>query len=138
MMDETPEYILKCQKARKELLDVWEPKSGDYVYNDMKKEVRVLYFSDEHGDPPEKYTAGVFSMWLPRQDQLQEMIDWFKYTKLDFCNGTNKAYKLMLWVTLESPGSYWIHGNSMEQLWLAFVMKEKYNKVWNGEDWVSA
>jgi hypothetical protein len=25
---------------------------------------------------------------------------------------------------------------SPEQLWLAFVMKEKYNKVWNGEDWV--
>lgn len=25
---------------------------------------------------------------------------------------------------------------SMEQLWLAFVMKEKYNKVWNGNDWV--
>ncbi len=26
---------------------------------------------------------------------------------------------------------------SMEQLWLAFVMKEKYNKVWTGEEWVS-
>ena len=23
-----------------------------------------------------------------------------------------------------------------EQLWLAFVMKEKFNKTWNGEDWV--
>ena len=23
----------------------------------------------------------------------------------------------------------------MEQLWLAFVMKEKFGKVWNGEDW---
>ena len=25
---------------------------------------------------------------------------------------------------------------SMEQLWLAFVMKDKYKKVWNGEDWI--
>jgi len=25
---------------------------------------------------------------------------------------------------------------SMEQLWLAFVMNEKYNKVWNGKDWM--
>ena len=24
---------------------------------------------------------------------------------------------------------------SMEQLWLMFVMKEKYNKEWNGKDW---
>lgn len=26
---------------------------------------------------------------------------------------------------------------SMEQLWLAFVMKEKFNKTWNGEEWRS-
>ncbi len=26
---------------------------------------------------------------------------------------------------------------SMEQLWLAFVMKEKYNKVWDGEEWIN-
>ena len=25
--------------------------------------------------------------------------------------------------------------NSMEQLWLAFVMKEKYGKVWNRDEW---
>jgi len=24
----------------------------------------------------------------------------------------------------------------MEQLWLAFVMKEKHNKTWNGKDWI--
>ena len=24
---------------------------------------------------------------------------------------------------------------SMEQLWFAFVMKEKYGKVWDGESW---
>ncbi len=25
---------------------------------------------------------------------------------------------------------------SMEQLWLAFVMKVKYGKVWNGDNWI--
>lgn len=24
---------------------------------------------------------------------------------------------------------------TMEQLWLAFVMKEKYGKIWNGKEW---
>lgn len=24
----------------------------------------------------------------------------------------------------------------MEQLWLAFVLKKKYNKVWDGKEWV--
>ena len=38
---------------------------------------------------------------------------------------------------------FWLHKNihnydsdaSMEQLWLAFVMKEKFNKTWDGEKW---
>ena len=72
-------------------------------------------------------------IWLPRQDQLQRMVQFsggllnqlwhFK----DFCfardNGYNFEYILSL--------------NSMEQLWLAFVMKEKYNKFWNNEKWVN-
>jgi len=29
---------------------------------------------------------------------------------------------------------HWL--GSMEQLWLAFIMSEKYGKVWNGDDWV--
>jgi hypothetical protein len=26
---------------------------------------------------------------------------------------------------------------SYEQYWLAFVMKEKYLKIWNGKEWVA-
>ena len=26
---------------------------------------------------------------------------------------------------------------TMEQLWLVFVMHEKYNKEWSGEEWIS-
>ena len=68
-------------------------------------------------------------LWLPRQDQLQEMI-----------GGMDKCLELVYWWQEASKvGDY--HGyyhdsfDSMEQLWLAFVMKEKYNKVWNGEEW---
>jgi len=31
---------------------------------------------------------------------------------------------------------HWPPFHSMEQLWLAFVMKELYNKQWSGEEWV--
>lgn len=27
-------------------------------------------------------------------------------------------------------------GDSIEQLWLAFVMHKKYGKVWDGQEWV--
>ena len=47
-----------------------------------------------------------------------------------FCNKITKCY---------SGGVFYLEYfeplNSMEQLWLAFVMKEKYNKTWNGEEW---
>ncbi len=77
-------------------------------------------------------------IWLPRQDQLQEMV-------------INNPFKGLLNMhfffadffydeTMEEVGcgSQPIEPQkftSMEQLWLAFVMKEKYNKAWNGKEW---
>ena len=79
-------------------------------------------------------------IWLPTQSQLQEMLVKHRHPTIDeerYC-----AYYLYLdfydWLPrhgsiLENKGR--LNCNSMEQLWLAFVMKEKYNKVWNGEEW---
>ena len=75
---------------------------------------------------------------LERQDQLQEMLteyDWrtnfsrFKIFSEEFSFETNnypESYKQ------ETPLAYF---DSMEQLWLAFVMKENRSKVWTGEKW---
>ena len=61
-------------------------------------------------------------IWLPRQDQLQAMIEGNHLTKF------GKLYRSV--VAMELYPS-----DSMEQLWLAFVMHEKYNKVWTGTEW---
>ncbi|KKL82719.1 hypothetical protein LCGC14_1981920 [marine sediment metagenome] len=62
------------------------------------------------------------NVWLPRQDQLQEMV---------------KRDSLHLILDFECFAiSYGDLSTSMEQLWLAFVMKEKYNKTWDGGKWV--
>jgi hypothetical protein len=66
--------------------------------------------------------------WLPRQDQLQEIYREEKETDLailaDFCHS----------VLMKRDGFY-KQFTSMEQLWLAFVMKEKFNKVWVNGEW---
>lgn len=76
--------------------------------------------------------------WLPRQDQLQEMIlDTYNfyalptYFKLFCCN--EEMYE----------GVYAKRGlglankfTSLEQFWLAFIMWEKFKKLWNGKDWI--
>ncbi len=65
-------------------------------------------------------------VWLPTQDRLQEM--------LQPC-----GFGVMLW-DFHAFASILIRDEnitSMEQLWLAFVMKEKYNKTWDGNEWVA-
>ena len=75
------------------------------------------------GDGNAKY------IWLPTQSQLQEMVEhhvakaWFGAQAV--CLVTRKQEDIDKWMSM-----------SFEQLWLGFVMKEKYNKVWNGEAWL--
>ena len=115
MMDTTREYIKMCEKAgeiQNNLPDVDDAKS---------------FWGEGDNFSP-------FNTWLPRQDQLQEI--WIEeYLKRpsssgwfgEFCNFMEAPY---------SDGAISDEFfDSMEQLWLAFVMKEKYGKVWNGEEW---
>jgi len=68
--------------------------------------------------------------WLPRQDQLQEIL-WGNNFSLP--NAELKVFYES--VHYQNEGKYYKKFTSMEQLWLAFVMKEKYNKTWNGKKW---
>ena len=74
-------------------------------------------------------------VWLPRQDQLQGMV----YAKSQY-KPINAILleKFHIFACSSSPTpnrmmSYYF--DSMEQLWLAFVMKEKFNKTWEGTQW---
>lgn len=67
-------------------------------------------------------------IWLPRQDELQRMLIPSPYR--DYRNLLSFFFDWIDWDNL--PAS-----SSMEQLWLDFVMKEKYGKIWNGDDWIN-
>ncbi len=78
-------------------------------------------------------------LWLPRQDQLQEMVDeWWKENG-DYGQPLIKglydfamAYNPQPFREDELPIKSW------EQLWLAFVMKSLHSKVWDGNSWVAS
>lgn len=74
-------------------------------------------------DPGRKLTGQLY-----RQDQLQEILGFEIYEFLDICSESDG----IMWQALHD------YATSMEQLWLAFVMKEKYEKVWDQikKDWV--
>ena len=93
---------------------------------------------------------GTRQIWLPRQDQLQEMVAGEPYEtmlhggisiqeKSDFIsNLPGILFFAYDWEFSESSLllTYKQPFQSMEQLWLAFVMKEKHGKVWDGEGWI--
>ncbi len=64
---------------------------------------------------------------LERQDQLQEMVD-------------SPAIEWLLdkfWYWAREGHNISPILNTWEQLWLAFVMKEKYQRKWGGEEWIA-
>ena len=71
------------------------------------------------------YERGDYAVWLPRQDDLQKMIE-YEWTG-------DLIRRFRIWGKRVGYQTQAIA--SMEQLWLAFVMKEKYNKVWANNEW---
>lgn len=65
---------------------------------------------------------------LERQDQLQEMI-------INFGHGHSNG-GILAGLSMFSH-EYGYDEKSMEQLWLGFLMQEKYHKIWDGKEWVS-
>jgi len=79
-------------------------------------------------------------IWLPTQSQLQKM--WIDY-KEDHPDDNTFESKMDAFIYWLWGGTYRInyftakYSNffSMEQLWLAFVMRQLYQKTWSGTDW---
>jgi hypothetical protein len=129
MMDTSETYFKMCEKA-KEIQKIHEYEDGSYeayIYNGKLTVSLICIGCDyEHGCTPDFVPGGI---WLPRQDQLQGMIDWNK----DFL--TLDKVRLFYEFTKQIDWKHRLFHSSIEQLWLAFVMEEKYNKVWTGNDW---
>ena len=80
------------------------------------------------------------AIWLPRQDQLQEMVyNPFPFSILAslmrFVFESESTRGLGTGLSGKLNPSYVHSFTSMEQLLLAFIMKEKFNKTWNGSGW---
>jgi hypothetical protein len=101
---------------------------------------KIDLFIPKSNELPEKYLT-----WLPRQDQLQEMVSqkMFEDTGCD----KNISCQLVLEEFISWYENYrinWLEKfdkgsniqkfpESMEQFWLVFVMYDLYNKIWSKE-----
>lgn len=163
-MDNSQVYIKMCEKAEviQPCLDNEDGVGGTWVSG------HILYHTAPMNQPHDKdgyyhvtdemairrcekcgsdddYIKSSRAVWLPRQDQLQDMLADYSAKEqemvrtrtdlmqafLDFIHWMDTQYYESKHVCL--PTNVFSSG---EQLWLAFIMKEIYNKVWDGEEWM--
>jgi len=130
-------YIKMCEKAE-EIQREWKPERGDWciekkgkpLYPLLVVEISFIYCSDyglsvftEGGELRKVLQSDL--TWLPTQEQLQEMMGFYPHTW---------GYFLFFIKETGAFGKF----SSMNELWLAYVMSEKYQKVWDDwkEEWV--
>ena len=122
-MDTSETYIKMCEKEEK--IQALRPQ---VMIDSVKHYYKGVYQYEVDSDGEFRFYRDKF-IWLPRQDQLQEMLGNF-----DKCQDILHEY---LSSRVGCPMSeLWPSPIfSMEQLWFALVMKEKYNETWDGVNW---
>jgi len=133
-MDTSETYIKQCEKAV-EIQESWQALKHDlYVYREDDLKFHIHMVRQDY--IPQYLTKYPVYVWLPRQDQLQEMSGqlptetWLVLKLVQWATEYSDHYKDTIYT------QYARQFTSMEQLWLAFVMFDKYNKVWDEESWL--
>ena len=154
----TDNYIKMCEQAE-EIQKLWKPEEGDnFAYIKVvpfrrekdkliiekignfgnsryfsqwgfknRKLYKEVYFS-ENWQSNEEYIGVI---WLPTQEQLQGMY------KQKWANGQTYLDYFYQWAKKQyNPFVLNREDISWNELWLAFVMHEKYHKIWTGEKWI--
>jgi len=92
---------------------------------------------DEKGDW--YYSTKDDVVQLERQDQLQEMVIGGCDPYPDPSHSLLEDFWKEIHIDSEDISEWntdYIQFTSMEQLWLAFLLAEKYGKCWDGDDWI--
>lgn len=131
------EYILMCDCE--EIQEQWKKVKCDFF---AWIESDIVYKIRQVGVPYGNLHPSGYGVWLPTQSQLQRMVDKpYQSSNLEMQNICRHAQLRTMFSSmgefLKTIDQHTL--TSMEQLWLAFVMKERYNKVWSTEkeEWVS-
>jgi hypothetical protein len=156
------EYITKCEKAV-ELQKDYEPTIGDLVYFNGMTDIEDMVVCDgdewRNGLHPWTMYAGddmevraptkeqlEKTVWLPTQEQLQEMVMIKHNDKPCWVCTLSKFDRFTDFIIEEEVDneSICLRSNieypmlSITELWLAYVMWNKFKKTWNieKEEWV--
>jgi hypothetical protein len=147
MMDTSTEYLKMCdcpeiqQDGRKHVMGdlFWQPKIGELCIFVLPRE-RVQYGGETPWYEPillsctdrHEHTLDHHAVFLPRQDQLQEMLGSSLCTDSPVTAWLDKLWPFYKAHHHEACWMTW------EQFWLCFVMRVLHKKCWDGKGWVNA
>jgi hypothetical protein len=126
-MDKSSQYI-KMSESAKVIQKQWKPDFGDFFVSmslGLTSECQAITSDLEKKVP---YLKKIKAVWLPRQDQLQDMVIEQYATPWDLAIAFSN-------VLMGDNASYFDNFDSMEKLWFAFIMLEKFKKQWKEEEW---
>lgn len=133
-----------------EIQETWKLKQGDWTAFPMTGVISIKHIDedDDYYSPKKVKTIKRYNTWLPRQDQIQEMVGTYHNDKSGRCfcwvctmgrfNGfleehINQEFEQEI-ECFNKQKDFQVF--SMEQLWLAFYMYEKHKKTWDGKEWI--
>jgi hypothetical protein len=131
-MDTSSMYVDMCREAKELQLSHMTYEACDHYYKGLKnysQNSNIQVISMEAAGKARSVDNLV--TWLPRQDQLQALIGEYSH-QIE----TIREYLIRGSFSDLLPGLADNKTQSMEQLWLTLVMKNKYHKFWNGERWI--
>ncbi len=127
-MDKSPYYIKMSERA-KMLQKQWKPGFGDFFVSMSSGQTSPCLTVVSELEKKVSYLKTIKAVWLPRQDQLQEIVIENYATPWDLAVAFSN-------VLMADNTSYFDNFDSMEKLWLAFIMLEKHRKKWKDGEWV--
>jgi len=127
-MDKSSAYIKMCESA-KAVQKQWKPEFGDFFVSMSLDLTSACQSITSDLEKKASYLKTIKAVWLPRQDQLQEMVIEKYATPWDLAIAFSN-------VLMDDKTSYFDNFDSMEKLWLVFIMLEKYKKKWEEGTWV--
>jgi hypothetical protein len=126
-MDKSSGYIKMCESA-KAVQKQWKPDFGDFFVSMSLGLTSACQSITSDLEKKASYLKTIKAVWLPRQDQLQEMVIEKYATPWDLAIAFSN-------VLMDDKTSYFDDFDSMEKLWLVFIMREKYKKKWKEGAW---
>ena len=133
-MDTSKEYIKMCDCE--EIQNLWKPSVGDFQCSDEGLNLYIQQYTDwdKVNENLEGWKEG--AIWLPRQDQLWNMLGDISFEVYKGANVNPEGYGVSHYDSPYDSEPVWhFEGDSLEICLLKILMWEKHTALWTGTEW---